>query len=84
MRRMDTKTKELTAARTELQTHLVNVTTRLYAARTAQTIKTATHGADAQIATAIERLEEQERALRGILMLICDRLGELELAGAAQ
>ena len=84
MRGMDTKTSELAAARTELQTHLANVNRTLSAARTAQAIKTATQGADAQLAANMERLEEQQRALHGILALICDRLGQMETAGSLQ
>jgi len=84
MHGMDTKTTELAAARTELQAHLENVNRKLAAARTAQTIKVATHGADAQLATNIRRLEEQQQALYGILALICDRLGELEPVESVQ
>jgi hypothetical protein len=79
---MDTKTSELTAARTELQTHLANVERTLFAAHTAQTIRTAMDRADARLTGKIERLEEQQRALRGILELICNRLGEREPAGS--
>ena len=79
---MNTKTSQLTAARTELQTHLANVERTLVAAHTAQTIRTARDSTDTQLTVKIERLEEQQRALRGILELICNRLGELEPAGS--
>lgn len=81
---MDTRTSELSAARTELQTHLANVEQKLFAVRTAQAIRTAMDRADARMAVNIDRLEEQREALRGILDLICDRLGQLELSGVMQ
>jgi len=81
---MDTKTTALSAARTELQTHLASVNQKLSATRAAQTIRTAMDKADPRLAHNIERLEEQQRALHGILTLICDRLGEIESAGSLQ
>ncbi len=79
---MDTKTSALAAARTELQTHLANVDRQLSVARTAQTIGTAMDQVNARLGINIGRLEEQQRALHGILALICDRLGELEPAAS--
>ena len=84
MRCMDTKTSELSAARTELQAHLANVEQKLFVIRTAQTIRTAMDRAHAQLAINIDRLEEQREALRGILDMICVRLGQLELAESLQ
>lgn len=81
---MDTKTSALSAARTELQAHLADVNHKLSATRTAQTIRTAMDKADPRLAISIGRLEEQQRALHGILALICDRLRELEPAGSSQ
>jgi len=78
MRTMDTKILQLTAARTELQMHLANVVRDLCMARTTQMVQAATTGVDVQLTVTIERLEDQKRALRGILELICDRLVQEE------
>ena len=47
-------------------------------ARTTQMVQAATTGVDVQLTVTIERLEDQKRALRGILELICDRLVQEE------
>lgn len=79
---MNTKTTALSAARTELQGHLASVNQKLFATRTAQTIRRAMDKDDPRLTHTIARLEEQQQALHGILALICDRLNELEPAGS--